>query len=176
MRAEVEVLDRDRDGVLVDQLAHARVDFREAPLERQAPAGVSITPPSSASRRPRVGDDAVAGAGRARVDAEDDHMFGILRGEAGRLPAPHAAETARPATERQATVPRAGVGAPARMRVGPRATPAASGRRRCAGRREPAARARRIVRADAVGALRGSSHASADPLVWLTATQPSRAH
>ncbi len=51
--AEVEVLDRHRVGlVLVDQLAHPRVDRREAP-RRSSAGGVSITPPSSATSRPR---------------------------------------------------------------------------------------------------------------------------
>ena len=44
------------------------------------PARVSITPSSSARRRePRLCDHAVAGAGGARVDAENDHWDSILR-------------------------------------------------------------------------------------------------
>ena len=87
--AEVQVLHRHRVGrVLVHQRADALVDARPGGRRRRAPASVSITPPSSATRRAAVvGDDAVAGVGHARIDAEDDHVHGRDSARrAGRLP------------------------------------------------------------------------------------------
>ena len=52
--AEVEVLDRHRvRAVLVDQRAHALVDRAPGAAPGSCPGAVSITPPSSATRRPR---------------------------------------------------------------------------------------------------------------------------
>ncbi len=51
--AEVELLDRHRvRRVLGQQLAHARVDRGQPARQREPRADVSITPPSSATRRP----------------------------------------------------------------------------------------------------------------------------
>ena len=53
--AEVEVLDRDRVGLVARPSARRRGAWivRQPRARRPAPAGVSITPPSSATSRPR---------------------------------------------------------------------------------------------------------------------------
>ena len=72
--AEVELLQGDRVGLMLgQQRSIARVDVGQAAL-LGTPARVSITPPSSAVRRPPLArHDAVAGAGQAGVYAEHDH-------------------------------------------------------------------------------------------------------
>ena len=89
--AEVELLDRHRVGPVARRAARPTRAWiaRQPRAGVAARRGVSTTPPSSATRRPPLArDDAVAGVGDARIDAEDDHVTrGILRGAAGRLPA-----------------------------------------------------------------------------------------
>ena len=96
--AEVQVLQRDGVGlVLVQQLADALEDGRQPPrrLERGRcldDAAVEREQPAALLR-----DDAVAGVGHARVDAEDDHVH--VRDSArraGRLQPPGSDEPAKP--------------------------------------------------------------------------------
>jgi hypothetical protein len=72
--AEVEVLHRESSGlVLLDQVAHARVDVGEAPFERDPGPRLDHAAVEGGQAAPVREHDAVPGVGCARVYAEDDH-------------------------------------------------------------------------------------------------------
>ena len=72
--AEVEVLHRERGGlVLADQVAYARVDLCEPPLERHSRAGVDHAAFERGKPPALRQNNSIPGVGGARVYAEDDH-------------------------------------------------------------------------------------------------------
>ena len=71
---EVQVLDGKRHRrVLADEIAHARVDMCEPPLERQPGARVDHAAVERGQPPAVRQHDSIPGVCRARVYAEDDH-------------------------------------------------------------------------------------------------------
>ena len=73
---EVEVLDRDRGGlVLPDQVADARVDVRQPALERHASARLDHAAVERRQRAPAHEHHAIARMRGAGIDAEHNHLW-----------------------------------------------------------------------------------------------------
>ncbi len=72
--AEVELLEGHRIWlVLLDQGRHGAVDARQAPLRGQPRRGLHDTSVEGDEPPVAARNDAVAGVGEPRVDAENDH-------------------------------------------------------------------------------------------------------
>ena len=68
--------------MLVQQVADALVDIGQPPLQRNAGTGLDDALGDRLQPRAHAADDAVAGAGGARIDAQYKHGADILRGRA----------------------------------------------------------------------------------------------
>ena len=86
--AEVQLLDRNRiRAITLEQLHHMAVNLRQPALEPDAGGRLDHAGGEHAQGRPGTLDHAVAGAGGAGVDSNDDHWTTILRREPDASPA-----------------------------------------------------------------------------------------